>query len=154
MGRPKSNATEVRSRMAFVRLREAEWVGLKQLAAALDQPPSRIMRRLIREALTGGPDYFDDGLLELRRMRTELAAIGRNLNQLSRTANQGGVVNGDDVRRVINAGLVQMEAVKGRYDQALETIVKRAVVPLYQEAGLTRRGRAGPSEIPAPKKSA
>ena len=25
-------ATEVRSRMAFVRLREAEWVGLKQLA--------------------------------------------------------------------------------------------------------------------------
>ena len=63
MGRPKSNAPEVRSRMAFVRLREAEWVGLKQLAAALDQPPSRIMRRLIREALTGGPDYFDDGVI-------------------------------------------------------------------------------------------
>ena len=64
------------------------------------------------------------------------------------------MVNGTDVRRVINAGLVQMEAVKGRYDQALETIVKRAVVPLYQEAGLTRRGPAGPREVPAPKKSA
>ena len=32
MGRPKSKAPEVRSRMAFVRLREVERVGLKQLA--------------------------------------------------------------------------------------------------------------------------
>ena len=47
MGRPQSNAPEVRSRMAFVRLREVEWVGLKQLAADLDQASSRIIRRLI-----------------------------------------------------------------------------------------------------------
>ena len=75
MGRPQSNAPEVRSRMAFVRLREVEWVGLKQLAADLDQASSRIIRRLIREALTGGPDYCDDGLLELGRMHRELAAL-------------------------------------------------------------------------------
>ena len=32
MGRPQSKAPAVRSRMAFVRLREVEWVGLKHLA--------------------------------------------------------------------------------------------------------------------------
>ena len=154
MPRPKAKPGAVRSKMAFVRLRAEEDAGLKKLAADLGQAPSRIMRRLIREALTGGPDYFDDGLLELRRMRTELAAIGRNLNQLARTANQGGAVGGDDVRRVIHAGLVQMEAVKGLYDRLVTTAVKRAVGPLYQEAGLTRRGPAGPSEIPTPNKSA
>ena len=55
------------------------------------------------------------GVLDLRRMHRELASIGRNLNQLSRAANQGAAVSGEDVRRVINAGIVQMEAVKGLY---------------------------------------
>ena len=75
-------------------------------------------------------------------------------------------MSGDDVRRVINAGIVQMEAVKELYFRAVKlTTVNRAVLPLYEEAGLTRgrRVRAGkdqeragdcPSEIPAPIKSA
>ena len=137
MPRPKTNPPKVRSRVAGIRLREDEWAGLTQLAADIGQPPSRIIRRLIREALTGGPDYFDDGLLELRRMRGELAAIGRNLNQLSRAANQGGAVRGEDVRRVINAGLVQMEAVKELYRQAVRATVERAVFPLYEAAGVS-----------------
>ena len=144
MGRPHSNPREIRSKMAFVRLREEEWAGLKQLAENLDQTPSRLIRRLIREALTGGPDYFDDGVLDLRRMSRELNSIGSNLNQLSRTANQGGTVRGEDVRRVINAGRVQMEAVKRLYLRAVRATVKRAVLPLYKEAGLTLpQGEAG-----------
>ena len=137
MGRPHSKPREIRSKMAFVRLREEEWAGLKQLAENLDQTPSRLIRRLIREAINGGPDYFDDGVLDLRRMSRELNSIGSNLNQLSRTANQGGPVSGEDVRRVINAGRVQMEAVKGLYLRAVRATVKRAVLPLYEEAGLT-----------------
>ena len=144
MGRPKSKPAATRSRVAFVRLREEEDAGLKELAATLGQPPSRIIRRLIREALTGGPDYFDDGVIDLLRMHRELAAIGRNLNQLSRAANQGAVVGGDDVRRVINAGIVQMEAVKELYLRAVRATVQRAVLPLYEEAGLTlTQGEAG-----------
>ena len=140
----KAKPPKVRSRVAFVRLRDQEWEGLKQLAENLGQTPSRLLRRLIREAINGGPDYFDDGVLDLRRMRIELAAIGRNLNQLSRTAHQGGAVGGDDLRRVINAGIVQMEAVKGLYLRAVRATVKRAVVPLYEEAGLTLpQGEAG-----------
>ncbi len=135
MGRPKSKPDALRSRVAFVRIREEEWAGLKQLAATLDQTPSRILRRLLREALNGRPDYFDDGLLELRRMRGELTAIGRNLNQLTRAAHQGAAVGGDDVRRVMNAGLVQMEAVKELYERAVKGAVTRVVLPLYEEGG-------------------
>ena len=134
MGRPKAKPGAIRSKTVCVRLRAEEEAGLKKLAADLGQPPSRIIRRLIREALTGGPDYFDDGVLDLRRMHRELAAIGRNLNQLSRVANQGGAVGGEDVRRVINAGIVQMEAVKELYRRAVRAAVKRAVLPLRQEA--------------------
>ena len=39
MGRPKSKPHEVRSKMAFVRLREEEWAGLKQLAEDLNETP-------------------------------------------------------------------------------------------------------------------
>ena len=137
MGRPKSKPDKVRSRMVGVRLREQEWAGLQELAAKLDQSPSRIIRRLLREALTGGPDYFNDELVDLRRMCRELAAIGRNLNQLALTANQGVAVDGADVRRVINAGIMQTAAVKELYERARATIVQRAVVPLYEEAGWT-----------------
>ena len=137
MGRPKSKPPELHSKMAGIRLRDQEWAGLKQLAENLGETPSRIIRRLIREAVNGGPDYFDDGVLDLRRMSRELNAIGRNLNQLSRTANQGGTVSGEDVRRVINAGIVQMEAVKGLYLRAVRATVNRAVLPLYEEAGLS-----------------
>ena len=134
---PKAKPPKVRSKMGFVRLREEEWAALKQLAENLDQTPSRLIRRLIREAINGGPDYFDDGVLDLRRMYRELNSLGSNLNQLSRAANRGGTVSGEDVRRVINAGIVQMEAVKGLYLRAVRATVKRAVLPLYQEAGLT-----------------
>lgn len=74
---------KIRSRVAGIRLREAEWAALQQFAAPLGQPPSRIIRRLIREAITSGPDYFTDELLGVARLSRELAAIGRNLNQLA-----------------------------------------------------------------------
>ena len=135
MPRPKSKLSEVRSRVVGLRLREQEWAGLKTLAAQLGQPPSRLLRRLLREALTGGPDYFTDELRELHRMRVELSAIGRNLNQLARAANQGGALAGEDVRRVINAGLVQTAAVEELYVRGVEAARRRAVGPLSQEVG-------------------
>ena len=106
------------------------------MAENLGETPSRIIRRLVREALNGGPDYFDDGLIDLRRMHRELASIGRNLNQMTKAVNRGRVVNGEEMRAVINAAVVQMEAVKGLYSQAVKAAVKRMVWPLYQAAGL------------------
>ena len=154
MSRPKSKPREVRSRVAGVRFREEEWAGLVQLAENLGETPSRIIRRLIREALNGGPDYFDDEVLDLRRMYRELNSIGSNLNQLSRAANRGAVVGGDDVRRVINAGLVQMEAVKGLYVQAVRAAVNRAVLPLYETAGWTLTQREPGQDQAGPGRAA
>ena len=89
---------------------------------------------MLREALTGGPDYFKDELVDLRGLVRELTAIGRNLNQLARAANRGGVVEGAEVRRVVNAGMVQLAAIQARFEQVLETVVKRTVVPLSGES--------------------
>ena len=136
MSRPKLKPSGVRSRAAAVRFREAEWAGLKQMAEQLGETPSRIIRRLVREALNGGPDYFDDGLIDLRRMHRELASIGRNLNQMTKAVNRGQVLNGEEMRAVINAAVVQMEAVKALYFRGVKTTGKRMVWPLYQAAGL------------------
>lgn len=129
MGRPKVAGQDRRSRVVGIRLREQEWAAFRQFAARIDQKPARVARRLIREAVTAGPDYFDDGLLELHRMRVELGAIGRNLNQLVRVANQGELVGGDELKRVLNAVAVQVEAVKERYQRAELDGVGRVVVP-------------------------
>ena len=137
MARPKKIPGAALSRSRNIRLHLAEDQGLKQLAENLGETPSRVIRRLIREAINGGPDYFDDGVLDLRRMYRELNSIGSNLNQLSRAANRGAVVGGEDVRRVINAGIVQMEAARGLYLRAVRATVKRAVLPLYEAAGVT-----------------
>ena len=136
MSRPKSKPREVRSRVAGVRFREEEWAGLVQLAENLGETPTRIIRHAVREALNGGPDYFQEGLIDLRRMHRELASIGRNLNQMTKAVNRGQVVNGEEMRGVINAAVVQMEAVKALYFRAVKTTGKRMVWPLYQAAGL------------------
>jgi len=129
MARPKSPPPKVRSETFHVRLREDEEAGLKQLAADLHQPASRVVRRLIREALTTGPDYFDDGLLELRQMRRALDRVGGNLNQLVRAAHQGTALDAAAVRRAINAVAVQVEAVSALYRRAEMAGVGRAILP-------------------------
>ena len=129
MSDPTETSSKVRSSSVRVRLREQERAAFQQFAAQVGQTPSRIIRRLIREALTAGPDYFDDGLLELRQMRNELGRVGGNLNQLVRTANQGQAIEGAAVRRVLNAVSVQVEAVKALYRRAELDGVGRAVVP-------------------------
>ena len=135
MPRPKSKPHEVRSRVAFVRLREEEWGGLAQLAETLGETPSRIMRRLIREAINGGPDYFEDGEGEIRKMRYELTTIGRNLNQFARAVNRGERVMSADLQRAFNACTVQMEAVRLAYSHAVEAATARAWRPLYRDGG-------------------
>lgn len=124
---------KIRSRVAGIRLREEEWAALQQFAATLGQTPSRILRRLIREAITGGPDYFKDELLGVARMSRELAAIGRNLNQLAKAANRGEWLEAAEVKRVTNATRVQTAAVQARFDQAIKSVVQRTTTALAAE---------------------
>ena len=136
MGRPKKIPYKRRSRVLFARVREEEEAAFKQFAASLGETPSRVMRRLMREAINGGPDYFQDGRYEIRQMRIHLTAIGRNLNQLTRAVNRGELVSDPDLIRVINAGRVQVAAAEEVYHQAIRAAAWRTWRPLYREAGL------------------
>jgi len=136
MGRPKRRAADGPSQSVHVRLHPQERAGLQALGQALQLPPSRIHRRLLREAINGGPDFFENGIRELRTMRQHLAAIGRNLNQLTRAVNRGDVIDGADLRRVINAGRVQVAAVEALHLRTVAAAAQRAWQPLYREAGL------------------
>ena len=136
MGRPKLRDTTAYSRMAGVRLRVDEDTGLKALGKALGLPPSRILRRLIREAINGGPDYFPDGVKEIRMMHVHLAAVGRNLNQLVKAVNRGELVASEDLQRVLDVVRLQVAGIEAHYLQAVGAAAWRAWRPLYQEAGL------------------
>ena len=136
MARPKLEPRAARSVVYGVRLREQEAAALRRIADQVQEPPSRLIRRLIREAVTGGPDFFDDDKIELRRLSREMNAIGRNLNMLVRSIHRGEQVAPDDLRRVINAARVQLEVVQDTYQKAVEAACHRAIVPLCEEAGM------------------
>ena len=137
MTRPKSEPRAVRSIVYGVRLREQEAAALRRIADQVQEPPSRLIRRLIREAVTGGPDFFDDDKIELRRLSREMNAIGRNLNMLVRSIYRGEQVAPNDLRRVINAARAQLEVVGETYQKAVEAACHRSIVPLCEEAGLS-----------------
>lgn len=71
-----------------VRLSDAESEALVKACAKLGVTRSRLLRRFVREFVRGRPDYFDDGLAELRACHRQLAAVGRNLNQIARALNE------------------------------------------------------------------
>lgn len=127
---------ERRSHMRFARLRPDEDAGLQALATAYGVPPSRIIRRLVREAINGGPDYFKDGVKEIRMMHVHLAAVGRNLNQLVRAANRGEPILNADVLRVLDVLRLDVTVIEDHYLKAVRAAAWRSWEPLYREAGL------------------
>jgi predicted DNA binding CopG/RHH family protein len=73
-----------------VRLRPDDQQLLKERAAARDMPAATYVSVLVRAHLRSLTPVPKDELLALRRAVSELSAIGRNLNQIARVANQGG----------------------------------------------------------------
>ena len=124
------------SRSRNIRLRIEEDDALKRIAAATGQTPSQVLRQLLRIAATGAPDFVGDDKIDLRMLARQIAAIGRNLNQLVRSINRGEQVAPDDLRRVLNATRVQFTVVHQTYFNAVRAAVRRIVVPLCEEAGL------------------
>lgn len=123
-----------------VRVGAEERKALQEFAATLGERPSRILRRLIREAITGGPDYFKDELADVARLSRELAAIGRNLNQLAKAANRGEWVDAAEVTRVAFATRVVTAAVQARFDQAIKSVEQRTTTALAAEDREEGRG--------------
>ena len=136
MPRRRLPDAERRSHKLYFRARQAELAGLTALSQALNVPPSRILRRLLREAITGGPDYFKDGVQEIRMMHVHLSAIGRNLNQLVRAANRGEPILNEDVLRVLDVLRLDVTVIEDHYLKAVRAAAWRSWEPLYHEAGL------------------
>jgi hypothetical protein len=71
-----------------VRLRPDDQQLLKARAAARDMPAATYVSVLVRAHLRSLAPLPKEELLALRRSVSELSAIGRNLNQIARLANQ------------------------------------------------------------------
>lgn len=71
---------------------------------------------LVRTHLRSLPPRPKDELVSLKRSVAELGALGRNMNQLARVANQGGRVVGpsrEDLRTILKVCEALRDNVKG-----------------------------------------
>lgn len=76
----------------YVRLRPDDRLLLRERAAARRMAGATYVSVLVRAHLRNLTPLPKDELVALKRSIAELGAIGRNLNQIARTANQGGHV--------------------------------------------------------------
>ena len=90
-GFPKLDALEKVSRDArlSVRLAPEDRILLSDRATARGLPSATYVSVLVRSHLRNLAPLPKEELLALKRSVAELGAIGRNLNQIARTANQG-----------------------------------------------------------------
>ena len=74
-----------------VRLREQEKNQFRNIATRLQTTPSRLIRKVVRDTIGFGPDLMPQDLKVVGEAVNQLAALGRNLNQLLRCIHQGQV---------------------------------------------------------------
>ena len=85
------NPSETQKRMVNVRMNEAEALAFRLLAEHLQTTRSRLLRKVIREAIGEGPDLLFQEFKVMDDAVYQVAAIGRNLNQLVRAVHTGQV---------------------------------------------------------------
>lgn len=87
-----------------VRLRSEDRLLLHERAAARSMASATYVSVLVRSHLRSLPPLPKDELVALKRAVGELGAVGRNLNQIARAANQGaraGAVGQDELRAIL-----------------------------------------------------
>lgn len=99
------------SKPVYVRLRAEDRLLLDARAAARGMRPATYLSVLTRAHLRALTPLPKAELLSLKRTIAELAAIGRNINQFAKAANEGGRVPGS-VREEFRAMLKICEALR------------------------------------------
>jgi len=87
-----------------IRLRPDDQILLRERAAARGMPAATYISVLTRAHLRALAPLPKQELLTLRRTVSELGSIGRNLNQIARSANQGERTSGpgrEDLRAIL-----------------------------------------------------
>jgi predicted DNA binding CopG/RHH family protein len=93
-----------RARRLSIRLRPDDRLLLRERARARGMPAATYISVLLRAHLRSLSPLPREELLALKRVVSELGAVGRNLNQLARAVNQGERVAGlarDDLRALL-----------------------------------------------------
>ena len=88
----------------YVRLRAEDRLLLQERAAARGMASATYVSVLVRSHLRSLAPLPKEELITLKRAVSELGAIGRNLNQIARAANQGARVRGvghDEFRAIL-----------------------------------------------------
>jgi hypothetical protein len=101
----------IRQARLTVRLQPSDHVLLRDRAAARAMPAATYVSVLVRAHLRSLTPLPKDELLALKRSIAELAAIGRNINQIAKVANGGGGFPGS-VREEFRAMLKICEALR------------------------------------------
>jgi hypothetical protein len=123
----KVSEKERKSEAQRVRLTMDENQALKKLALEMSVKPSKLIRRLIREAVNQGPDFFDDGIKELRETNRQIGAIGRNLNRLVLMMNTDKRINEMDLKIEYDGLRLGYEAMGRSYQDLLRHSKERKV---------------------------
>jgi len=100
----------------YVRLQADDRMVLRERAAARGMPAATYASVLLRSHLRQLPPLPKEELLALKYAVAELGAIGRNLNQIARAANQGGrspAPTREDLRALLKVCEALREHVKG-----------------------------------------
>lgn len=104
-----------RNARVFVRLRSEDYVLLRDRAAGRGMPAATYASIVLRTHLRGVARIPDREFAELKRAVAELGAIGRNLNQIARVANETRRANGpstQDLQAVLRACTALRDRVK------------------------------------------
>lgn len=117
--RSRQDASGCGSGRVYLRLRKDDERLLHARAAARGMRPATYVAVLTRAHLHRLAPLPKDELLALRRTIAELAAIGRNINQIARAANDGGRVPGS-AREEFRAMLKVCEALRDNTKELLK----------------------------------
>jgi mobilization protein MobC len=111
----KRDTGETMSARLYVRLRPEDRLLLRDRAAARGMRGATYLSVLARSHLRNLPPLPKAELLALKASVAELGAIGRNLNQIARAANQGGKLSGpgrEDLRAMLKVAEALRDHVK------------------------------------------
>ena len=112
-----------------LRLRKEEKAQFKALALRLDTTPSRLIRKVVRDTIGAAPDLMPQDLKPVGEAVNQLAALGRNFNQLLRCIHQGKVTATSDTE----IGIVELRdavlKLKGELQQVFDRSRFRLMPP-------------------------
>ena len=120
------------SRWANVRLNEEEHQALDVIQERLQTTRSRLLRKVIRELIGLGPDLLAQEWKVLEDLVYQLAAVGRNLNQLLKAIHTGKVAATPADRAFIERVRNQVDEVKKEVTAVIERSCQRWVKDAFR----------------------